>query len=490
MNRVFAFLLAVSLVFCASAAALVSAEGSGQSLNDILGRPAPESPDLSYAPSTETVYARKFTVAPSIDGIVSADEWGEATLKNVRDNGNGLFPSTFACRVDTADDGALRSDEIKPGAPAFSAWLRWDEDRLYIALITEDDSHFNSYVITQPKMMWQGDSLQISVSTAGNWAMIYGNQPQTFEGSTHYNKAVFAGDNRGTDSYRALCGAYANANPNDTVVAIKNDGTQTTYEIAIEWTAFFDEEPSVKAGDILGMALGLVSGSAKSIEHYLTWGDMVFGSPNDSTNRLVPLHGSQRVGDNKVILSEYDIYSTEQEPAIPKYSVKFYSEITGKKVELDSYICEPQDYLRDPYVSSVDGYSFLRWEGNYDIDLGGPITEDIELTAVYVRLYKVTFRNEKDGKVLLTKKVLLGESVDPPTPRPQENFLRWSTDEYKNVQKDLDIYAVYRTDGQSDGNDDGSNTVLIVCVAVGAIAVVSAILFILVRRKKKNDAAS
>ena len=136
MRKFLSFLLAAMMLLTASSALLVSAEGgdSFPSLDDLLNQGSDNMSSLYYNPTTETVFARKFTTAPKIDGKVSTAEWGVATLENVRDLGNvegdeGRFPSTFANRVDST----ARSGEIKEGALSFTAWLRWDADNLYIA---------------------------------------------------------------------------------------------------------------------------------------------------------------------------------------------------------------------------------------------------------------------------------------------------------------------------------------------------------------------
>ncbi len=494
MSKFVSLLLILLMLLTASSSLLVFAEGGMDlpSLEDILNQGA-AAPSLYYTPSTETVFARKFVTAPKIDGNVSTAEWGIATLVNVQDKGNvegdeGRFPSTFANRVNSSS----RSGEIKEGALSFTAWLRWDADNLYVALITEDKSPFNSWIKTEPDAMWRGDSLQISVNTAGNWAMQRGVDTVSYEVSPTYNKGVFAVDNKASCGFESLCGVYRNADPALTNAVVKNDGTKTTYEIAIAWEAFHDEKVDVKTGDIVGMALGLVSGSAEKINNYLTWGDMHLGFPSGGETTVT---ASQRVGDNKVVLSDYDINSTEKEPAFPKYSVKFYSEISGEKEELFSYLSEPQDYLREPDVPDVDGNSFLYWEGNYDANSREPITHDVELTAVYNRLFKVVFRKEKDGKVLLSRKVAAGTKLDPPTNRVDKGFVKWSTDEYKNVQKDLDIYAIYGTanSNNTDNNDnndsddsDGSMT-LIIIIAIAAVVVIGGgVTAVLMIKKKKS----
>lgn len=481
MSRLVSILLVLVLLLTASATLFVSAEaGESGTIDDIISKnKEDELPELPYTPATETVYVRKFTKAPAIDGSVSEAEWGKPTLENIHDDGKGAFPSTFANRTNNAS----RADEIKEGALSFSLWLRWDSDNLYLAVMTEDKTPFNSWIKTEPLKMWNGDSLQVGFNSVGNWAMQYGQKPNAFESTNTYSKGVFAVDNKATYGYAGLAGPFVNAAPSDTNAVVKNNGSITTYEIAIAWSALLGAEDSPAAGDIYGLALALVSGSAKAIDNFLTWGDLCLGEPNNAENKKSTVVSSQRVGDNKIILSSLAFDSKEADPEVKKYTVTFYNNNDGEKTKISSYVCEAQDCLREPEMKDQNGLAFSHWEGNYDVALRGEITEDIELVAAYTKMYKVVFRKSKDSSPLLYRQVPAGTCLKDPSARVK-NFLRWSSDEYKNVQSDLDIYAI-TSDVTQDGSGGGSSLWWLWVIIGGVVVVGGGAAAFLVLQKKK-----
>ena len=110
---------------------------------------------------------------------------------------------------------------------------------------------------------------------------------------------------------------------------------------------------------------------------------------------------------------------------------------------------------------------------------------------MYERVFKVVFRKEKDGKVLLSRKVPAGSKIDPPNGRAGAGFVKWSTDEYKNVQKDLDIYAIYTEDGSTGGDKDdgdGPSATLIIIIAAAAVVVIGGVIVAIILVKKKKNA--
>ncbi|HBE12677.1 MAG TPA: hypothetical protein DCY74_00760, partial [Clostridiales bacterium] len=76
MSRLVSILLVLVLLLTASATLFVSAEaGESGTIDDIINKnKEDELPELPYTPATETVYVRKFTKAPAIDGSVSEAE--------------------------------------------------------------------------------------------------------------------------------------------------------------------------------------------------------------------------------------------------------------------------------------------------------------------------------------------------------------------------------------------------------------------------------
>ena len=192
---------------------------------------------------------------------------------------------------------------------------------------------------------------------------------------------------------------------------------------------------------------------------------------------------SQRVGDNKIILSSLAFDSKEADPEVKKYTVTFYNNNDGEKTKISSYVCEAQDCLREPEMKDQNGLAFSHWEGNYDVALRGEITEDIELVAAYTKMYKVVFRKSKDSSPLLYRQVPAGTCLKDPSARVK-NFLRWSSDEYKNVQSDLDIYAI-TSDVTQDGSGGGSSLWWLWVIIGGVVVVGGGAAAFLVLQKKK-----
>lgn len=96
---------------------------------------------------------------------------------------------------------------------------------------------------------------------------------------------------------------------------------------------------------------------------------------------------------------------------------------------------------------SKEGHTFQGWNGStYNI------TKDVTLKAQYsVNTYNVKFWGADDNQLGETQKVKYGEDATPPedTEAPEGyKFIRWSSEEYKNVfskadDKTVNIYAIY-----------------------------------------------
>lgn len=96
---------------------------------------------------------------------------------------------------------------------------------------------------------------------------------------------------------------------------------------------------------------------------------------------------------------------------------------------------------------SKEGHTFQGWNGStYNI------TKDVTLKAQYsVNTYNVKFWGTDDNQLGETQKIKYGEDATPPedTEAPAgHKFVRWSSEEYKNVftkvdDKTINIYAIY-----------------------------------------------
>ena len=97
-----------------------------------------------------------------------------------------------------------------------------------------------------------------------------------------------------------------------------------------------------------------------------------------------------------------------------------------------------------PVWQEIEGYEFKGWfdENGNEVSV---VEENTVLTAVYqVREYEVNFYAE-DGEILSSQVVEYGDTVYAPQPPEIEGqrFVCWSTYEYSNVKKNLDIYPSY-----------------------------------------------
>ncbi len=88
------------------------------------------------------------------------------------------------------------------------------------------------------------------------------------------------------------------------------------------------------------------------------------------------------------------------------------------------------------------GYIFSEWSISNIENI--TVMEDLEIIAVYEKLYTVTFLNY-DGTVLKSQPLCIGESATPPSNpnRYGYTFVGWDSEEYNNISADLEVWAVY-----------------------------------------------
>ena len=100
-------------------------------------------------PEEEPSYeAMKITTAPTIDGVITEEEWGAPFLS--------FDQNTERCYQDFHDGYVKLSATL---------WIRWDETYLYIGLTSpEPDGQYCSDI---PGRSWDGDSLQIAIDPNG-----------------------------------------------------------------------------------------------------------------------------------------------------------------------------------------------------------------------------------------------------------------------------------------------------------------------------------
>jgi len=167
------------------------------------------------APATDSldIGVHKAVVKPSIDGTISAAEWGEAVMYQEAGVGLTYFPD---------EDGGISDQAVKA-----TIYMLWDEDGFYVAASVEDAAHFNKY---ENLDIWNGDA---------------------FEFDSNFNKDDYSDRNRQcygiNNDGKIYGGSYKVASGVDWAensdieyaqyTAVVN-GTTTNYEFFVPWTNF------------------------------------------------------------------------------------------------------------------------------------------------------------------------------------------------------------------------------------------------------------
>lgn len=119
------------------------------------------------AGGVDEVEAYYFDVKPTIDGIVSEDEWGEMTVivdqaeaATIEDN------QPVNNRFFYRDPGAVPGFDTTLYKMYYEMWLRWDEDNFYVAVRVKDpDGHS---LKNGRKETWNGDGMQFRLDPHGS----------------------------------------------------------------------------------------------------------------------------------------------------------------------------------------------------------------------------------------------------------------------------------------------------------------------------------
>ena len=119
----------------------------------------------------QEIEAPYFDTKPVIDGVVSVQEWGEASAYVSQadvDDSKVILPT------DTPEANDLntffyrnpaRTFDVEQFSMEYTLWLRWDEDYFYIAAKVKDkDGHS---LKSGKKATWDGDALQVRVDPEG-----------------------------------------------------------------------------------------------------------------------------------------------------------------------------------------------------------------------------------------------------------------------------------------------------------------------------------
>lgn len=161
------------------------------------------------------------------------------------------------------------------------------------------------------------------------------------------------------------------------------------------------------------------------------------------------------------IVAPTEIMAMYEPVAANTYTVRFFdinreemTEYTQQVEEGKSAIAPPRD------VMAVEGKVFIGWDREYS-----EIKGNVDIYAQYSDRaegkYYVTFYTDSDMATMIGKvqEVDEGESAIEPAHPTKEGFTfsGWSSDGWKNVTRDWDIFALYTQGGDSNKPDDPNN---------------------------------
>lgn len=226
-----------------------------------------------------TVEALQFAndKAPTIDGVVSNDEWGTPTVSDINKDNKQTFVKVSA-------------NDMR-----FTLWTRYSFTGFYVAVVTDDAEHWNGKVPGDENNIWDGDCLQIRLDAYGCTAD-QGLSPSVSRDEnwhSSYNEFAFALGNDGNTYSYSWHGVvdHADISGGDGRYVVKHDAAkkQTTYELFIPWDAILQTPPHV--GTNLGFSIGVLNGDAATggYSNYIEWGTGIFDG------RLANVYGSNRL---------------------------------------------------------------------------------------------------------------------------------------------------------------------------------------------------
>lgn len=290
------------------------------------------------AAGVDEVYAPYFDVKPTIDGIVSTEEWGPATVVvDQKKASNAEDPKSntkfFLRNSNPAPGPGYDSQNL---TMHYEMWLRWDENYFYVAVkVTDPDGHS---LKNGRNELWNGDGLQFRVDPFGSSYYV-----DTYEPTT---AGAFPWSSDGIDDlcfgFVESAGGFTEAWNNTTNVGISTfrGGTClaevvpagadysgdskkgiTTYEIAVPWKyidtntqdhSYANYDDFTEKGGIwreYGMSAVVYNADGNSGTNKwnaaLAWGSGIIKEQQTK-------YSSSCTGSNNVVLDELKVSELEQ----------------------------------------------------------------------------------------------------------------------------------------------------------------------------------
>ncbi|MHB1151330.1 MAG: DOMON domain-containing protein [Eubacteriales bacterium] len=222
------------------------------------------------AKDIDKVEAPYFNIKPVIDGVVTAEEWGDVTVR--------ITPTQAASYY--CDAGAGEIDI------SFDLWVRWDETNLYIAVVTnEPDGHS---LPAGEGNLWNGDVIQFRADPAGPNGSGDKDAPWSDAMVPNISIGQLTDGTQTSWDFQA-----AQEVPGAQYKIVVGNGT-TTYETAVPHEYFVGKG---EANFVYGFAIVRLSAPTDSTYNaWLTWGDGICG----------PQENDDRVGSNSLTLVKKD----------------------------------------------------------------------------------------------------------------------------------------------------------------------------------------
>lgn len=262
----------------------------------------------------------KFSAQPTLDGCVSAEEWGDVTVHMVTDGAATQNDNEIGYN----DEYGLRNIfyyyavEGLSDALSYDLWIRWDDQYLYVAAVVNDPDPFS--LPKGGEEIWNGDMMQVRVDEAGPSAVMLASTPEFNYKTDAFNGARFKKPwSSDKEVFNGILGLVKGETPtiwrcgktygdgwnlaNDgglvgiTTIQNEDDTCTTTYEGAIPWSAV-NATLVPKAGDVYGMCVSVACSDSNELNAWLQWGHGV-----TSVDENVQPRGT-RGGSQAIILSD------------------------------------------------------------------------------------------------------------------------------------------------------------------------------------------
>jgi len=167
---------------------------------------------------------------------------------------DSTVPDDPAFSLEPTDEYLIKgdSDDLNEGDLSGDVYLGYDADNLYLTVEVTDDTH----MATGGGSMWQRDAIQWAATADGAYGPEYGFAHVDGEAAVH----------------RWLAGT-ATAGPDAVDLTTAREGSQTTYESTVPWTAVFSSAPSPGDTFPFGITINDNDNGADQPSHILGWTD-------------------------------------------------------------------------------------------------------------------------------------------------------------------------------------------------------------------------